>query len=314
MNDSLFLGIDISKEWIDAHLYPTGTTWHVERTAKDINAWIASLPNGITLAVMESTGRFETLVAALLIDSGIDTAIVNPRQVRNFASALGVLAKTDKLDARVIAQFAAMMKPTPRQLPSTQEAELKEFVTRRRQLVEAATAEKNRLGTTYNKQVQKDIESHLRWLKKRTKDIEAHIATLIKNSPVWCAKKDILTSTCGVGAVTAFTLLAELPELGKLDRRKIASLSGLAPFTHTSGKKRGKSAVQGGREPVRRVLFMACKSAVHYNPIIAEFYQKLIARGKLYRVAMTACMRKLLTMLNARIRDAFYDTSHQLLA
>ena len=314
MNDSLFLGIDISKEWIDAHLYPTDTTWHVERTAKDINAWIASLPSGITLTVMEATGRYETLVAALLVDAGIDTAIVNPRQVRDFASALGILAKTDTIDARVIAQFAAAIKPTPRQLPSTQEAELKEFVTRRRQLIDTATSEKNRLSKAYNKRVQKDIESHLRWLEKRIKDIEDQIASLIKNSPVWCTKKTILISTCGVGEVTAFTLLAELPELGKLDRRKIASLSGLAPFTHTSGKWHGKSSVRGGREPVRRVLFMACKSAIRHNRIIAEFYQKLIARGKVYRVALTACMRKLITILNARIRDAFFDTAHPLLA
>ena len=314
MNDSLFLGIDISKEWIDAHLYPTGETWHVERTTKEINAWIASLPSGITLAVMEATGRFETLVAALLVNTGIDTAIVNPRQVRDFASAMGILAKTDTLDARVIAQFAAAIKPTPRQLPSSQEAELKEFVIRRRQLINAATSEKNRLGRAYNKRIQKDIESHLRWLAKRIEDIEDQIDTLIKNSPVWCAKQHILTSICGVGAVTAFTLLAELPELGKLDRRKIASLSGLAPFTHTSGKWRGKSIVKGGREPVRRVLFMACKSAVRHNHVIAEYYQKLIGRGKAPRVALTACMRKLLTILNARIRDAFYVTTHPLLA
>ena len=312
MNAFLFLGIDISKEWIDAYLQPTGQKWHMERTPQGIATWISSLPSGITLAVMEATGGFEILVAALLVEKGIPTSIVNPRQIHNFASALGTRAKTDELDARMIAQFAAAIKPVPRQLPSGQEAELKELVTRRRQLIETATAEKNRLGMVSNKRVRKSVESHLRWLARQIGDIEDQITTLIKNSSVWCTKQQILTSTCGVGNVTAFTLLAELPELGTLDRRKIASLSGLAPFTHTSGKWRGKSFVQGGREPIRRALFMASQCAIRFNPVIGGFYQNLINRGKPHRVAHTACMRKLLTILNARIRDTFYANSQPL--
>ena len=306
MNDSLFLGIDISKEWIDAYLEPTGETWHVERTPHALTSWIAALPAGISLAVMEATGGFEAIVAALLVEAGIPTAIINPRQVRNFASAQGTRAKTDTLDARVIARYAQVMKPAPRPLPSDQQRELGELVARRRQLVETATAEKNRLAVITNARVRKSIKAHLRWLARQIEDLEDQITTLIKHSPVWYAKQQILVSMCGVGPVTAFTLLAELPELGTLGHRQIAALAGLAPFTHQSGKWRGRSFIQGGREPVRRVLFMASKSAVHHNPVLSEFYQRLIARGKVKLVAKTACMRKLITILNALIRDSFY--------
>jgi len=302
---SLNLGIDISKEWIDAYLLPEGETWHVDRTPHALTSWISHLPAGITLAVMEATGGFETIVAALLTDAGIPTAIVNPRQIRDFASALGTRAKTDAIDARVIARFAEAVKPTPRPLPSEQQAELGELVARRRQLVETSTAEKNRLATVHNPLVRRSIQTHIRWLSKQTKDIEDRIKNLIKNSPVWYAKKKILTAECGVGDVTAFTLLAELPEMGMLSRRQAASLAGLAPFTHASGKWRGKSFIQGGREPVRQVLYMCINSAVRFNPVISEFYHRLIAQGKEKRVARTACMRKLLTILNAMIRDNF---------
>ena len=314
MNDSLYVGIDVSKEWIDAYLYPTGETWHVERTPKDITSWITSLPSGITLAVMEATGGFEALVAALLVEAGIPTAIVNPRQVRDFASALGTRAKTDELDARVIAKFAEAIKPAPRQLPSNQQAELGELVTRRRQLVDASTAEKNRLGVVTNKRIRKSIESHLRWLARQIENIEDQIRTLIKNSPIWYAKRQVMISNKGVADKTAFVLLGDLPELGMLNRRKISALSGVAPITRTSGKWHGKSFIQGGRESVRRALFMACRSAVRFEPVISEFYQRLIARGKEPKVAHTACMRKLLTILNAQIRDAFYANTQPLSA
>jgi len=306
MNDSLYLGIDISKEWIDAHLEPTGASWHVERTPQALSSWIAALPQNIELAVAEATGGFESLVAALLVEAGIPTAIINPRQIRNFASAQGTRAKTDAVDARVISRYASLMKPVPRPLPSDQHRELGELVARRRQLVETATAEKNRLSAITNVRVRKSIEAHLRWLEKQIGDIEDQITTLIKNSPIWEAKHRILLSVCGVGPVTASTLLAELPELGTLGRRQIAALAGLAPFTHQSGKWRGRSFIQGGREPVRRALFMGIKSAVRYNPVLSEFYQQLLNRGKLKSVAKTACMRKLITILNALIRDSFY--------
>jgi transposase len=314
MNDSLYIGIDISKEWIDAYLHPTGETWHVKRTPQDIAEWIQSLPSGIALTVMEATGGFESIVAALLVNVGIPAAIINPRQIRDFASALGTRAKTDELDARVIAHFAAMIKPVPRQLPSNQQAELAELVDRRRQLVETSTSEKNRLGTVMCKRVRSSIETHLRWLARQIKDIEDQIKTLIENSPIWYAKKQILVSNSGVADKTAFTLIGHLPELGTLDRRKIAALSGVAPFTHTSGKYRGKSFVQGGRESVRRALFMACRSAIRFNPVIRDFYQNLIARGKAPLVAHTACMRKLLTILNAQIRDTIYAHAQPLSA
>ncbi len=314
MKNSLFLGIDISKDWIDAHIVPTGETWHIARTPEELNAWIATLPAGITQAVMEATGKYEMIVAALLTDTGIPTAIVNPRQVHDFASAKGVLAKTDKLDARSIAQFAEAIKPPSRPLSSQQQAELKELVTRRRQLVDARTAEENRLERVYSARIQKDIRAHIHWLSKRIATTENHLSILVKESPLWCEKQRILTQTCGVGSVTAFTLLAELPELGAIDRRKIASLTGVAPFTKSSGKWRGKSSIKGGREPVRRVLYMACSSAIQHNPVIACYYQNLQDRGKPTMVAKVACMHKLLTILNARIRDAFYGHSFPILA
>jgi transposase len=306
MDDSLYLGIDISKEWIDGYLEPAGESWHAERTPQALASWIAALPSGISLAVMEATGGFEAIVAALLVEAEIPTAIINPRQIHSFASAQGTRAKTDTLDARVIARYAQVMKPVPRPLPSDQQRELCELVARRRQLVETATAEKNRLAAITNTRVRKSIESHLRWLARQLEDIEDQITTLIKNSPVWHAKLQILTSLCGVGPITAFTLLAELPELGTLGHKQIAALAGLAPFTHQSGKWRGRSFIQGGREPVRRVLFMGIKSAVRHNPVFSEFYQRLISRGKLKSVAKTACMRKLITILNAMLRDSFY--------
>jgi len=306
MNDSLHLGIDVSKEWIDAYLEPTRESWHVERTPQALASWITGLPSGISLAVMEATGGFEAIVAALLVEAGIPTAIINPRQVRNFASAQGTRAKTDVLDARVIARYAKVMNPAPRQLPSDQQRELGELVARRRQLVETATAEKNRLSVTTNSHVRKSIETHLRWLARQIEDLEDQITTLIKSSPVWYAKHQILLSVCGVGPVTASTLLAELPELGTLGHKQIAALAGLAPFTHQSGKHRGRSFIQGGRETVRRALFMSIKSASRHNSIISEFYNRLIGRGKVKLVAKTACMRKLITILNALIRDSFY--------
>jgi len=308
----MYVGIDISKGWIDAYLDPTGETWHVERTPQGIAAWITLLPSGITLAVMEATGGFEILVASLLVNAGIPTAIVNPRQIRDFASALGTLAKTDELDARVIARFAAAIKPVPRQLPSNQQAELGELVARRCQLVETSTAEKNRLATVTYQRVRKSIETHLRWLARQIEDIEDQIKTLIETSPIWYATKQVLITNKGVGDKTAFVLISDLPELGLLNRRKIAALSGVAPFTRTSGKWRGKSFTQGGRESVRRALFMACRSAIRFNPVIREFYQNLIARGKEPLVAHTACMRKLLTILNAQVRDTVYANSQPL--
>lgn len=306
MNDSLYLGIDISKEWIDAYLEPSGESWHVERTPRALASWIAALPSSISLAVMEATGGFEAIVAALIVEAGIPTAIINPRQIRGFASAQGTRAKTDTLDARMIARYAQVMKPAPRPLPSDQQRELGELIARRRQLVETATAEKNRLAIVANARIRKNIEAHLRWLAKQINDLEDLITTLIKNSPVWYAKQQILLSVCGVGPVTASTLLAELPELGTLGHRQIAALVGLAPFTHQSGKWRGRSFIQGGREPVRRVLFMGIKSAVRHNPVLSEFYQRLNARGKLKLVSEVACMHKLITILNALIRDSFY--------
>lgn len=308
MKDSLYLGIDISKEWIDAHLLPTGETWHVERTPEELITWIGALPKGITLAVMEATGSLEIVVAALLIDAGINTSVINPRQIRNFASALNTRAKTDGIDAMVIARFAEAVKPEPRPFPSEQQQELRSLITRRRQLVDDRSGEKNRLSIVDDKFVRKNINKHISWLSRQIGDVEKHIDALIKSSPAWTIQKEILTSQKGIGNVTACTLLAVLPELGTMPRRQISSLAGLAPFTRSSGKWKGKSFITGGREPVRRVLYMAVKSAFRFNPVIAEFYNRLIAQGKEKSVARIACMRKMLTILNALMRDNYYAT------
>lgn len=308
MNDSMYLGIDISREWIDAHLLPTGETWHVERTPEALIDWIGALPAGRILAVMEATGGLEIAVAALLIDAGIKTSIINPRQIRNFALALNTRAKTDGIDAMVIARFAEAMKPEPRPFPSKQQKELREMITRRRQLVEARSAEKNRLSIVDDKFIRKNIGKHISWLSRQIGDLEKHIDSIVKSSPAWTMQKEILTSQKGIGDVTACTLLAVLPELGTISRRQISALAGLAPFTRSSGKWKGKSFVTGGREPVRRVLYMALKSARRFNPVIAEFYDRLISQGKDKPVARIACMRKILTILNALMRDEYYAT------
>ena len=306
MSESLYIGIDISKEFIDVYLLPTGETWHIERTDEALSAWINELPDGICLAVMEATGGLEFPVAAHLNNAGIAAAIINPRQIRDFAGAMGTRAKTDALDAKVIAHFAEALKPAPRPWPSEQQTELRNLIVRRRQLVEARAAEKNRRSACSDRFIGKTIDKHISWLTKQIVILDQHIVTLVKNSPSWRIQKEILTAQKGVGDTTAHILLAMMPELGTLSGKKIASLAGLAPFTHTSGKWKGKSFISGGREPIRAALYMAVRSARIHNPVIANFYNNLIQKGKDKSLVRTACMRKLLTILNALIRDHFY--------
>jgi len=232
----------------------------------------------------------------------IPVALVNPGRVREFARSIGLLAKTDKLDARLLARFAEAVKPPVTHLPDEQEQHLIALVTRRRQLIEMLVAEKNRLNTV-RLSLRENLEEHITWLHKALKGLDQEIQEFIHQSPAWNDKQDLLQSVPGVGPVTASTLLAELPELGKLDRKKIAALVGVAPFNDDSGHRRGKRRVKGGRGSVRNVLYMAALSTSRFNPILRPFYERMLQRGKEKKVALTACMRKLLTFLNAILRD-----------
>ncbi len=252
---------------------------------------------------MEASGGLETTVAALLARRGLAVAIVNPRQVRNFASAMGLLAKTDPIDARVIALFAERVRPTPRPLKNEEQQDLDQLLARRRQLVEALAGEKNRLGQARGKAVRISLQAHIDWLERQIKEVEEQLNELIKASPLWREREDLLRSTPCIGPATARTLVAELPELGTLGRRQIAALTGVAPYQRQSGKWKGKSFCSGGRAAVRSALYMAALTGMRFNPVLKEFYQRLIAGGKAHKVAMVACMRKLLTILNAMVRE-----------
>jgi transposase len=295
------LGIDLAKRTLDAHLLSTGQDWHFK--ADELSDWIAQLPAGIELVVMEASGGLEAPVAAQLNAAGLPVAIVNPAQVRQLARAMGLRAKTDAIDAKLIATFGAHVRPRPRPLPDPQQQLLLELVTRRRQLVQARVSEQNRLETAQSKQVIKDIKANIDWLGKRIAALDKQIDDLIKGSPLWLVKADLLTSVPGIGKGNATMLIAALPELGSLSAKQIAALVGVAPHPNESGSWFGRRRISGGRAPVRALLYMAALSAAHSNPPLKAFYQRLIAAGKPTKVALVAVMRKLLTILNAIIRD-----------
>lgn len=296
------IGIDVSKATLDIALLPDGERWIVTNDdpgVAELTARLVALAP--VLIVLEATGGFETLAAIALARAGLPVAVVNPRQVRDFAKAMGRLAKTDALDAGMLAEFAQRVRPEPRPLPDEAAQALESLLTRRRQLVEMLTAEKNRLGFARGP-VKQDISQHIRWLEKRLGDVDRDLQDAVTASPLYHAKADILRSVPGVGQVTTFTLLALLPELGHLSRHQIASLVGVAPMNRDSGMARGKRMVWGGRAPVRAVLYMATLVGVRWNPVLTVFYDRLRAAGKPPKVALTACMRKLLTILNAMLR------------
>jgi len=304
MEHSLFVGIDVAKDRLDVHLRPTGETFSIGHDAAGLVALTERLvPCAPAIVVLEATGGYEVPVAAALASARLPIAVVNPRQIRDFARATGPLAKTDALDARVIARFAEAVRPVARPLPDAQAQVLGEFVARRRQLVEMLGAETNRRRLVRDPQLQRRIAVHIRWLERALRELETDLHDTIRSSPVWREAEDLLRSVPGIGPVTAFTLIADLPELGRLTRRKIAALVGVAPFNRDSGTLRGRRMVTGGRAPVRRVLYMATITAIRRNPAIAAFYQRLRAAGRPAKVALTAAMRKLLTILNAILRD-----------
>jgi transposase len=299
-----YVGIDVAKDRLDVHVRPGGETFGVSRDHDGLIALVDRLRVlSPKLVVMEATGGFEVTVAAALSIAGLPLAVVNPRQIRDFARALGRLAKTDALDAEAIAHFAEAVHPEPRPLPDAQARELAELVARRRQVIEMMVAERNRLRSLHSPRLKKRIERHLVALQRELTEIEDDLDDQIRRTPVWREKEQLLTSVPGVGDATARTLLAELPELGALDRKAIAALAGLAPFNRDSGTMRGKRTIWGGRASVRAVLYMAALVASRRNPTITTFYGRLRAAGKPPKVALTACMRKLLTILNAVLRD-----------
>lgn len=300
----VFIGIDIAKNTIDISVLPSGESWTVGTTPAELLETVDRLaalkPTNI---VMEATGGYETRIAASLATAGLPVAIVNPRQVRDFARAMGILAKTDAIDAHVLALFSEKVQPECRPLPTDDERALKELITRRYQLVDMRTAESNRRKQIVSKQVCESITTLIESINHEIDVIEREIGNRIKASPVWRAKDKLLQSVPGIGKTTASLLIVALPELGHLNRRQIASLVGLAPMNRDSGTFRGRRMITGGRTLIRAGLYMPILSAVRYNPKIKTFYDRLIAAGKLEKVAITACMRKLLTMLNAIVRE-----------
>jgi transposase len=253
--------------------------------------------------VLEATGGYESLVAGAIAGRGIAVAVVNPRQVRDFAKATGVLAKTDRIDARVLARFAEAVRPEPRPLPTAEAKELEEYLSRRRQLVDMLTMEKNRLSIAATERLKRSLGRHIDWLEEALRRANDDIDKAIRSSPVWREQEDLLRSVPGIGPVSARTMLAELPELGRLNRKKIAALVGVAPLNRDSGMLQGTRTCWGGRASVRQVLYMAAVSAVRCNPVIRRTYAALRDRGKKHKVALVACMRKLLTILTAMVRD-----------
>lgn len=302
MTSELYVGIDVSKDHLDVAVRPGGQTSRFPNDESGISTLVAHLsPQAPSRVVMEATGGLEMGAAVALGAAGLPVVIANPRQVRDFARALGILAKTDRLDAMAIARFAEVVKPAVRALPDAQTQELSALLTRRRQVVEMITAEKNRLGRAAPR-LGPSIREHIAWLEGDLAGLDAQLGDWVKGSPLWREKENLLRGVPGVGPVTSFTLLGQLPELGSLSRQKVAALVGVAPFNRDSGRLRGKRAVWGGRAGVRAVLYMAAVSAARCNPVISRFYGRLIGEGKPAKVALTACMRKLLTILNAMLK------------
>jgi transposase len=302
--EAIVVGIDVSKNTLDVHIHPAGEAFVVARNADGIDALIARIaPLGVHTVAVEATGGFEAVVAASLGGAGLPIIVVNPAQVRAFAQALGKRAKTDPIDAAVIARFVEATKPAIRALPDEDTRLLAELVTRRRQIIQMIVAEKQRERQMPTRHLKKSAARLIKALEKELDVLNTDIGDSVRGSPVWREKEDLLQSVPGVGPVVARSLLAELPELGALSRREVASLAGLAPWTRQSGKWRGKSFTGGGRTAVRTTLFMAAMVAARRNPSLQAFYQRLVAAGKPKLVALIAVARKLLTILNAILRD-----------
>lgn len=301
--DTIVVGIDVSKDRLDVHVHPAGDAFAVSRDAAGIEALITRIaPLAPRWVAVEATGGFETVVAASLAAAALPVVVVNPAQVRAFAQALGRRAKTDPIDAAVIARFVATTQPELRPLPDAATQALADLVARRRQIIQMIVAERQREKRAAAR-TRKSIARLLKALTAELAVLDQDIDIAVRGSPAWRAKEDLLASVPGIGTAIARTLLAEMPELGTLDRRQIAALAGLAPWTRQSGQWRGQSFIGGGRAAVRAVLFMGAMVAARFNPVLKAFHQRLIAAGKPKMVALIAVARKLLTILNAILRD-----------
>jgi transposase len=307
MTPATNVGIDVAKAELVVHVRPADTLWTVPNDEAGIHALVERL-RGETpaLIVLEATGGYELAVAAALAAAGLPVAVVNARQVRRFAQAVGELAKTDGIDARILSLFAERIRPEPRPLPSDALQALDALLTRRRQLLDMLTAERNRLGQTFGragKSVKDSLKAHIAYLERELRMSDTELGRAVRESPVWREQEDLLRSVPGVGRVVATTLLAQLPELGRLSRKQIAKLVGLAPLARDSGTLRGKRLIFGGRAALRAVLYMGTLVATQRNAVIRAHYQHLLAAGKPKKLALTACMRKLLTILNAMVKS-----------
>lgn len=299
-----WIGIDVCKRWLDVHLRPQGSSFRVSNNDSGIQELLTHLkaPSAVGRVILESTGGYERQAALHLWTLAYPVVVINARQARNFAKAANQLAKTDQVDAQVLAWFGEALKPPIRPFASEAQAQLQDLVTRRRQLVEMLTAEQNRLSGLRGT-AQADVEAHLDWLRQRIKQLDEQIETQISQCQSWRAKQTRLKSVPGVGKVVAATLLALLPELGQLSTAKISTLVGVAPLNRDSGQMQGKRTIFGGRAAVRQMVYMATLVAVRHNPVIKAFYDQLLKRGKPTKVALVACMHKLVTILNAMIKN-----------
>jgi transposase len=302
----VYAGIDVSKARLDIALRPTGDRFEEANDQAGIDSLVARLETARpTLVVLEATGGLERPVAGALAAAGIPVAVVNPRQARDFARATGKLAKTDKIDAQILARFGEAVRPEPRPIPDREAREFSAILARRRQIIDMLTAENNRLGSMTSKPVKKRIEAHVKWLERELSRTEEDLDETIRASDAWRKNEALLKSVPGVGPVLARTLLAELPELGagEIMPKQLAALVGVAPLNRDSGTLRGRRTTWGGREQVRAVLYMGALVATRYNPTIKEFYERLCSKGKPKMVALVACMRKLLVILNAILKN-----------
>jgi transposase len=298
-----FVGIDVSKARLDVHIRPQGTTFSEPNDPTGIAALVRALvPLKPTLIVLESTGGLELSAAVALTAAGLAVAIVNPRQTRDFAKAIGRLAKTDRLDAEVLARFAESIRPEARPLPDKDTRHLEGLISRRRQLVEMRAAEQNRLHTNTTPSVHSNIEAHIAYLSGQVKGLDQELSEAVEASATFKVRDELLQGVPGVGKVVSRTLMALLPELGSLTNKRIVSLIGLAPIARDSGTLCGRRSISGGRGDVRAVLYMAAVTAMQFNPVLRTFYERLLAANKAKKVALTAVMRKLLTILNAMVR------------
>ncbi len=306
--EEIYVGIDVAKDSVDVAIRPGDDNWSLDYDEQAVSELVSRLiavePNAVLL---EATGGLEVPLVSALAAAALPVVVVNPRQVRDFAKATGKLAKTDALDAQVLAHFAEAVRPLVRPLRDEDTQELNSLTTRRNQLMTMLVAEKNRLRRA-SRSVRLGIESHIDWLEQELNDLDKDLRKALRRSPVWREKDDLLRSVPGVGEQLSLSLLAYLPELGTLDRKQVAALVGVAPFNRDSGPHRGRRSVWGGRSRVRAVLYMAALTATRYNPVLRTFYQRLLAAGKPKKLALTACMRKLLTILNAMVKTGRHWT------